>query len=157
MKVEICTLCFMIRDGRILLGEKKVGFGMGKFNGFGGKVKAGEEIEKAAVREIKEECGLRASGLKKVGILHFSLPQRMPARQLEVHVFSVNKFEGEVLESREMRPEWFALGAIPYERMWPDDRHWLPLFLKGKKFRGTFALGNNDVILSQSLDVVNQL
>jgi hypothetical protein len=29
---------------RILLGYKKRGFGMGKFNGFGGKVEKGETI-----------------------------------------------------------------------------------------------------------------
>ena len=37
------------------LGEKKVGFGAGKYNGFGGKVKKGEAIEVAATREIREE------------------------------------------------------------------------------------------------------
>jgi hypothetical protein len=42
------------------------------------------------------------------------------------------------METEEMRPEWFGVDAIPYETMWSDDKYWLPLFLQGKKFTGTF-------------------
>jgi hypothetical protein len=27
---------------------------------------------------------------------------------------------------------------IPYEEMWQDDEHWLPLLLEGKRFEGEF-------------------
>ena len=36
---------------------KKRGFGVGKWNGFGGKVEAGETVVEAAAREVTEECG----------------------------------------------------------------------------------------------------
>jgi len=32
------------QDGRILLGRKKRGMGFGKWNGFGGKIEAGETM-----------------------------------------------------------------------------------------------------------------
>jgi len=32
-----------------------------------------------------------------------------------------------------MRPEWFALGSIPYDDMWESDRHWLPEVIVGKR------------------------
>ena len=47
---KILTLAFVRRHGEILLGFKKRGFGAGKWNGFGGKVEAGETIEDAAKR-----------------------------------------------------------------------------------------------------------
>src|SRR3989344_4482013 len=157
MRKSVCTLCFLIDKDKVLLGEKKVGFGMGKYNGFGGKVRRGETIRDAAIREMREESGLDVSGLKKAGVLCFSLPKRVPAKELEVHVFAARIFKGAVRETREMRPQWFKISDIPYYRMWPDDREWLPLFLKGKKFRGTFLFGEHEDILKQDLSVVAKL
>ena len=39
----------------------------------------------------------------------------------------------------EMRPKWFPIEDIPYDQMWADDRHWLPLVLKGSHFRAHFT------------------
>ena len=47
-------------DGRILLGRKRRGMGYGKWNGFGGKIEAGETMRECAARELFEECGLTA-------------------------------------------------------------------------------------------------
>ena len=47
---KILTLLFVLEPGRVLLGMKKRGFGMGRWNGFGGKVQAGETIEEGAIR-----------------------------------------------------------------------------------------------------------
>ena len=38
---------------KMLLGMKKVRFGRGKYNGFGGKADAGESMRAAAVRELR--------------------------------------------------------------------------------------------------------
>ena len=46
-------------NGRLLLGMKKRGFGAGYYNGFGGKVEAGETIAQAAAREVRA-CRVRA-------------------------------------------------------------------------------------------------
>jgi hypothetical protein len=32
-------------------------------------------------------------------------------------------------ETREAKPVWYDLGALPFDRMWEDDRYWLPLIL----------------------------
>ena len=40
---------------------KKRGFGEGKYNGFGGKIKDKETIEAAAIRELYEETEVKAS------------------------------------------------------------------------------------------------
>lgn len=61
------TLAFIVREPaaaggaaqQVLLGEKKRGFGCGKWNGFGGKVDAGDaSIVAAAAREIREEANV---------------------------------------------------------------------------------------------------
>jgi len=67
---------------------------------------------------------------------------------LEVHVFEVPKFEGKLLESEEMKPQWFKVSEIPFDKMWPDDKYWLPLFLKKKKFEGSFHFRNSEILLS---------
>ncbi len=48
------------------------------------------------------------------------------------------KFIGEPKETNEMTPRWFDISQIPYEQMWSDDAHWLPLLLADKTFRGKF-------------------
>lgn len=47
---KLLTLVLVVQPGRVLLGMKKRGFGVGKWNGFGGKVQLGETIEEAAKR-----------------------------------------------------------------------------------------------------------
>ena len=47
---KLYTLVFVADASRILLGMKKRGFGVGRWNGFGGKVDPGESIEAAAKR-----------------------------------------------------------------------------------------------------------
>ena len=48
------TLCFLINNSQVLLAMKKRGFGVGKWNGTGGKVIGDESVEQAAKRETKE-------------------------------------------------------------------------------------------------------
>ena len=56
-KRKVLTLVLLREDNRVLLGMKKRGFGVGKWNGFGGKLEPGETVLEAAAREVKEECG----------------------------------------------------------------------------------------------------
>lgn len=146
---KIMTLCIVHQHPHVLLGMKKRGFGAGRWNGFGGKLKEGESIEKAAKREVLEEIGVEIDLLEKRGIIEFEFLGN--PELLEVHIFHVGDFSGEPRESEEMRPQWFNVEKIPYEIMWPDDIHWLPLFLNGKKFKGSFFFGKDDVVLEKHL------
>ncbi|OZJ06946.1 hypothetical protein BZG36_00139 [Bifiguratus adelaidae] len=119
---------------RILLGMKKRGFGVGRYNGFGGKVEAGETIQEAASRELLEEACIVAKDLTPAGILLFSFDNDPLA--LEVHIFNVYTFEGTPTETEEMKPEWFKASAIPFHTMWADDEIWFPYMLAEKPFRG---------------------
>lgn len=150
MSIKIYTLCFVLRDGQVLLGMKKRGFGAGRWNGFGGKIEPGETIEEAAKRETLEECGITVKQMEAVGIHEFVFADR-PDELLEVHVFRVDVYSGEPIETEEMQPKWFAYGAIPYADMWPDDQYWFPLFLTGKHFKTRFLFGAKDSVLEQSV------
>lgn len=149
------TLVIIQDHPRILLGMKKRGFGAGRWNGFGGKVNKGESVEEAARRELLEEAGITVKKVDKRGILDFEFAAN-PGEILEVHIFHAGEFEGEPVESEEMRPEWFHFDEIPFAQMWPDDVHWFPLFLKGSKFKGRFLFGEGDIVLDHYLEEVSQ-
>ena len=157
MTKKILTLCMVHQHPKILLGMKKRGFGQGRWNGFGGKLNEGETIEDAAKREIMEEAEISVEEMEKRGIILFEFKDN--GALLEVHIFNVSKFTGDPVESEEMKPQWFDTNKLPFEQMWSDDKHWMPLFLKGKKFKGTFLFDNekSNTILDIKLNEVNNL
>ncbi len=149
MKKKILTLCIIHQHPKILLGMKKRGHGEGKWNGFGGKVEEGETIEEAARRETKEESGVEINEINKLGIVEFCYQDG--SGNMEVHIFRAKEFAGNPAESGEMKPKWFRVDEIPYDQMWPDDKYWLPLFLKGKNFKGKFLFNDLNEIMDYSL------
>lgn len=152
---KILTLGVIHQPPNILLGLKKRGFGKDRWNGFGGKLKAGESLKDGLKREIAEEAGIAVSQLEKMGVLEFEFLGNHEI--LQVHIFKAVDFTGEIAESEEMKPQWFNEAEIPYSQMWPDDIYWLPLFLRNKKFKGRFLFGENDIILEQELTEVGEL
>jgi 8-oxo-dGTP diphosphatase / 2-hydroxy-dATP diphosphatase len=150
--VPAYTLCLWQRDGQLLLGMKKRGFGAGRWNGFGGKVKEGESIEEAARREMREESGLEVREMEERGNILFRFAQT--GKELAVTVFAVMACEGEPSETDEMRPQWFSVDQIPFEAMWPDDPYWFPLFLRGKRFAGTVVFGEGDRIIHSEIQEI---
>lgn len=155
METKILTLCLLKEGDKILLGMKKRGFGVGWWNGFGGKLHEGESLEEAAHREMLEESGIIVKQMVKKGILYFEFIHEKES--LEVHVFQIEKYEGEPVESEEMKPQWFNINEIPFAKMWPDDIYWLPLFLEGKMFKGHFSFLADHKMLSHRVNRVDNL
>lgn len=147
---KILTLLIIQKDNKVLLGLKKRGFGMGKWNGYGGKVTEGETIEEAAHRELFEEAGIRVPVIEKLGVLEFSW-QGKEQDILEVNIFKATDFSGEPQETEEMKPQWFDIHKIPFEKMWPNDEYFYPLFLAGKSFTGKFIFDENNNIAEYEL------
>ncbi|XP_030066960.1 oxidized purine nucleoside triphosphate hydrolase [Microcaecilia unicolor] len=147
---KLFTLVLVVEPQRILLGLKKRGFGLGRWNGFGGKVQPEETIEQAAKRELWEESGLTVDTLQKVGQIKFEFVGS--TELMDVHIFRADSFHGEPTESDEMRPRWFQLDQVPFDQMWPDDVYWFPLMLQNKKFLGYFKFQGHDTILEYTLE-----
>lgn len=133
------TLCFLLKDDKVLLAMKKRGFGSGKWNGVGGKLKEEESAKPAAMREISEEIGVTVAlqDLQEMGSLEFNYQDNPDWHQL-CHIFIVRNWRGEPGESEEMKPAWYPIDKLPFDEMWIDDPHWLPLVLAGKKIEGKF-------------------
>ncbi len=71
------TLCFVLREGKILLIEKKRRLGAGKVNGPGGRIEPGETPEQAAIRETQEEIGITPVGIGWAGGTPFPISGRL--------------------------------------------------------------------------------
>lgn len=149
MNKKVATLLMIHNNDKILLGLKKRGFGEGRWNGFGGKVVPGESVEETALREVGEEIGVKPLDMKKRGVFTFEFEGNPEI--LEVHLFSATKFEGKPTEGEEMKPQWFRHDEIPFDQMWPDDRHWFPLLFAGKNFNARFRFRGHDTILDQEI------
>ncbi len=143
------TLSFIRQGNQLLLGFKKRGFGVGRWNGFGGKVEEDETIIQAAAREIKEECGLTAINLEHFGLIKFIFQNSGDI--LNVHFFQTREFTGQAQETEEMKPQWFNEDSIPFIKMWPDDPLWFPLFLANKKFEGVITFADMDNIVDHKI------
>ncbi len=140
---EYANLCFVMRDGQILLIRKKRGLGAGMMNGPGGRNEPGETAREGAVRETQEEIGVTPTGLEQIGELHFHF---LDGYRLHVAVFAASGCEGVLIETDEAKPHWTPIDRIPYHEMWEDDPHWLPLLLQRKKFRGFFLFDGSKLL-----------
>lgn len=149
---KLLTLCIIHEHPRVLLGMKKRGFGEGRWNGFGGKVEEGESVEESMRRELMEEAGIEAGKLERAGVMELHYPAE--EKTWEVHVFRGMDLVNKPEESEEMRPAWFYIDEIPFEKMWPDDLYWFPYFLRGEEFTGSFHFDEKNRLLSAKVDKV---
>jgi 8-oxo-dGTP diphosphatase len=141
--VEKATLLFVLRDGQILLIDKKTGLGAGKINGPGGRIDPGETALHGAIREVQEELCVTPMGVREAGELYF---QFIDGYSLHGTVFIASDFTGELCETHEAAPRWTSLDRIPYERMWADDALWIPLMLRSERFRGYFIFDGDRML-----------
>ena len=148
------ALCFIRNGARVLLQLRADGlFGGGLWNAPGGHVEDGESPAEAAMREVREETGLMVRDLLDHGVLTFYFGDATEPTYT-VHVCSTERFEGDPRASKEGRLEWFRDDRLPYDRMFPDERHWVPHLLAGRRFQGTFRLSDDlTQLLSHRVEV----
>jgi 8-oxo-dGTP diphosphatase/2-hydroxy-dATP diphosphatase len=154
------TLLFLIdqSQSKVLLGLKKRGFGVNKFNGFGGKLEPGETVLEGALREMEEESGIKLQTASYAAHVYFEFEGK--DELMSVHILraftNINEIT-EAKESEEMRPVWFSFldtKQLPWNEMWIDDFFWLPYVLQGKVFRAHFLFRGHDQIISHIIKEV---
>lgn len=152
---EYAVLSFVLNKetGEVLLIHKKRGLGKGKVNAPGGRIDPGESDFEAAIRETAEEVCVTPENPKKAGELNFYFTD---GYSLKGYVFVSEKWTGEICETDEAKPFWCKTGEIPYEKMWADDRYWLPLMLNNQKFSGYFIF-DSDKMLDKKIEINENL
>jgi len=93
--VLVSALILVNREGRVLLAQRPLGKSMAGLWEFpGGKVKEGEELKAALIREIKEELGvlLAARDLEKA----LTITHDYPDFHLEMPMFLCRRWQGEI-------------------------------------------------------------
>jgi len=109
----------------------------GKFNGLGGKLEPGEDIVSCLRRELREEAGIEATGLRLRGTV--SWPGfGAGGEDWFGFIFVIDGFTGEVPDRNDDGPlVWAELDRLGELPMWEGDRHFLPLvFGDGPAFHG---------------------
>ena len=155
MKRIEATMCLLRRDNKLLLALKKRGFGEGKYNGAGGKIEPGETVEEAMIRETEEEIFVTPTKYEKVGTVEFFEYVKGNKENIIFHLFVSTEWDGEPQESDEMKPEWFDIDKIPYDKMFEDDKYWLPLVLEGKKIDAFFEFDVEWNLLSHKITEID--
>lgn len=146
------TLVFLIEGQRVLLIDKKTGHGAGKVNAPGGKLEPGESPEDCAVREVEEEVGITVEAPRLHAELAFAEAR---GSQWFGYVFVARAYRGVLVETAEAKPSWHSLNAIPYGRMWEDDRVWVPRIVAGERVRGRF-LFRRGLLLAHELEPLEE-
>ncbi|TDN46151.1 8-oxo-dGTP diphosphatase [Curtobacterium flaccumfaciens] len=147
------VVVYLLRDDgsgpQVLLGEKRRGLGTGRLVGPGGKREPGESAIETAVREVREEVGLRieAADLEARGTLDYRFPYRPSWSQVS-DVFVCRRWQGTPSGSDELEPRWIPVDAVPYDAMWDDARYWLPGVLAGGSVQARFTFGEDDATVS---------
>lgn len=136
------VLLFLFHQDQVLLIHKKRGLGQGKVNAPGGRLEPGETYREAAIRETQEEVGLTPLNPVEVAELLFAFTD---GYDLYGRVFFATQWEGTLIETDEALPFWCPVTEIPWEKMWEDDRLWLPRALEGHWVSGRFLFKNDEM------------
>jgi 8-oxo-dGTP diphosphatase len=100
---------------------------LGKYNGLGGKMEAGEDIAACMRREIMEEAGIECLEMRLRGTLNWPGFGKQGEDWLGF-IFVIDRYTGTPFESNpEGKLEWVPLSELDALPMWEGDRHFLPL------------------------------
>lgn len=124
------------KDNKLLLIQRAKEPFKGCLDLIGGFVEYGETAEQAAIREAKEETGLKVKLKEILGV--YSNPKRDP----RFHTISIT-FIGESLNKKlessyEGEVSWFDIKKIDFKKLGFDHAKILKDYLKWKKKKGTY-------------------
>lgn len=121
MKKRTGTVCFIVKDNKILLALIEYSPNDRKWNGIGGFVNENESPEEAVIREMKEETFI---DVKKEDLAKFK------ELDLDIHliVYKISKWSGKlkIKDPSIKELKWFMFDEVPYDQMFEDNKEWVP-------------------------------
>ena len=100
---------------------------LGKYNGLGGKMEAGEDIQSCICREIKEESGLDCEKIVLRGTINWT-GFGPNGEDWFGFIFRIDRFSGEPRSANEEGALiWYPIEDILSLPMWEGDKFFLPL------------------------------
>ena len=126
----IGTLAYVVRGGDVLMVHR-VGRDddqhLGKYNGLGGKLEAGEDVVAGLRRELREEANIEVDALRLRGTISWPGFGRDGEDWLGF-VFVVDAFHGDVPDrNHEGTLHWVPRERLTELPLWEGDYTWLPL------------------------------
>ena len=101
--------CFLVKDSKVVVIKYKSGnIKEGYYDIPGGKIEKGETPEEAAIREMKEETGIKVKKLKSKGKMIIEYPKRI----FNLTIFFSAECEGEPQEFEENSSEWIDIEEL---------------------------------------------
>jgi len=132
----LATLGFILSKDkkRVLLihRNKRVGDQhLGKYNGLGGKMEAGEDALSCLKREVYEEAGIECAEVELRGTVNWP-GFGVKGEHWFGFIFLVTKYRGEPRTSNEEGDlHWMYISELSDLPMWEGDRFFLPLVSDG--------------------------
>ncbi len=147
--MKLATLCYIMdkkTNSTLMLHriKKENDYHQGKWNGLGGKLNQGESPEECAIREIKEESGLIVKNPLLKGFITF--PNFDGVDDWYVFVFTIDEFEGRLIDSPEGKLEWIPSEKLTSLNLWEGDKIFLDWIFKEKIFSAKFNYENGNFI-----------
>ena len=103
----------------------------GKYNGLGGKMKAGEDVFTCMAREIREESGLECAAMELRGTINWTGFGPHGEDWLGF-IFLIREYEGEPqYKNEEGDLLWHPVDRLLELPMWEGDKYFLPLVFDG--------------------------
>ncbi len=100
---------------------------LGKYNGLGGKLEAGEDVVAGMRRELFEEAGIACESLQLAGTISWPGFGKL-GEDWFGFIFRVNGFSGTPATANpEGTLEWVEVDRVLSLPLWEGDRHFLPL------------------------------
>ena len=151
-ETKYMTICFLLRRYRngnteVCLGKKKRGYRMGKLNGAGGKIEVGETPMACALRETYEEFGVNLNSITYSGEVIYEEIDKIH----HCHIFTSDAWTGTPSETDEMKPDWYNIENIPFNRMGETDPLWITEVVKGKYVMAKFCFDTEGYLLSKKV------